>query len=424
MIERNPSDPHAAVSYAEAVETVAAYSSTLSPPASMQSVSLLEALHRVLAQPLLADRDQPPFPRATRDGYACQAGDLAAEAPLQVIGTLRAGEAWSGAPLEAGQTVEIMTGAPLPPGADCVVMVEHVELTSYGFRLLAGRRVRVGDNYNPPGSEARAGELLIASGTRLTPSHLAASAAMGAATLSVYRRPRVAILSTGDELVPLDATPLPFQIRNSNTYSLAAQVLALGAEPVLLPIAGDTESALEEALSLARQEKPDLLLLSGGVSMGKFDLVEPVLAAHGARFFFTGVRIQPGKPLVFGELPAAEGEPLPLFGLPGNPLSTMVTFALFVAPGLAALAGEPGFAPRFAQATLGAPISRKPALRRFLPAVLAGSADTVTATPVAWQGSGDLAAAAKANCFLVVPEAAADGEQALSPGNTVGVLLA
>jgi molybdopterin molybdotransferase len=383
----------------------------------------------MLAEPILADRDQPPFPRSTRDGFACRASEIAAGAPIKVIGLLKAGESWPGsqpgsergASLGAQEAIEIMTGAPLPLGADCIVMIEHVERTADVIRLSPGRRIEPGENFIPTGAEARAGATLVAAGTRIGPSQIAAAAAVGASQLRVYPRPKVAIVSTGDELVPLDTQPLPIQIRNSNSYSLAAQVLALGGEPLIQPIAADSEHTLNQSVRAAVTDGCDLLLLSGGVSMGKYDLVEGVLASLGAGFFFTGVRIQPGKPVVFGEL-ASLGR-LPFFGLPGNPVSTMVTFALFVAPVLAALCGERGYAHRFAEARVAEPVQPKPGLQRFLPARLTSTAEAATVALVPWQGSGDIAGTAQANCLLVIPEPAPGSSDRLLPGEPVRVLL-
>jgi molybdopterin molybdotransferase len=219
----------------------------------------------------------------------------------------------------------------------------------------------------------------------------------------------VAIVATGDELVELDQQPLPQQIRNSNSYSMAAQVTAFGAEPVRLPIARDERSHLEGVIRSALDA--DLLLLSGGVSMGKYDLVEEVLMDLGAEFFFSGALIQPGKPVVFGRLPQ-----VPFFGLPGNPVSTMVTFLLFVQPLLGALCGEREPGPRFALARLASEVRVKTGLTRFLPAVLNGES---TVEPVLWQGSGDLAATSRANCYLMVPP----DVPYLAAGETVTVLL-
>jgi molybdopterin molybdotransferase len=236
----------------------------------------------------------------------------------------------------------------------------------------------------------------------------------------------VAILATGDELVPVEAEPAAGQIRNSNAPMLAAMVAAAGGEPWVLPRAADTAEALDAALAQAAQA--DLLLISGGVSAGKFDLVEPALARIGARFLFTGVKIQPGKPLVFGDLPAKnsadqEQSPvrLPFFGLPGNPVSSAVTFLLFAAPVLAALAGSTGTGMRFALARLRVASDRhgKPGLTRFLPARCSFAGATPEVELVPWQGSGDLAALAHSNCFLVVPEDA----HRLEAGSIVRILL-
>ncbi len=218
----------------------------------------------------------------------------------------------------------------------------------------------------------------------------------------MYGRPRVAILATGDELVPVAQQPLPHQIRNSNSYSLAAQVASHGGIPVVYPAVRDSLEASETAIRAALD--CDLLLLSGGVSMGKYDFVEQALANLKAVFFFTGARIQPGKPVVFGHLPASSSkERRYFFGLPGNPVSTLVTFALFAGPLLAALAGQKEIGPEFAQAHLTHDVEGKPNLTRFLPAHLESMAAGASIQPIPWQGSGDQSAAAKTNCFLVLP---------------------
>ncbi len=410
------SQPPQTLPYAEAAALVRAEAARLvSRVPAAEELELLEARGRVLAEPLVADRDQPPFARSTRDGFAARAQDWS-EGRLAVAGLLRAGEAWHGGPLAAGICVEIMTGAPVPPGADCVVMVEHVDRQADAAALLSSRSIAPGDNVIPRGAEAREGATLLPAGTRLTPHGIAVAAACGYAAVSVRRKPRVAILATGDELVDVAETPLPHQIRNSNTYTLAAQVRALGGDPVLLPPVADEASALTSAIRNAAQEC-ELLLLSGGVSMGKYDLVEPALEALGGAFHFTGVRMQPGKPVVFGSL--RDGA-LPFFGLPGNPVSTIVCFAVFVAPVLAALAGDPAYELPFVGAQLRQPVRNKPGLTRFLPALLTHAIAGSTVETIAWQGSGDLASTARANCFLVVPEDAGD----LESGTTVTVLPA
>jgi molybdopterin molybdotransferase len=386
-------------------------------------VGLSHALARVLGRPVLADRDQPPFDRSTRDGYACHASDLASGMPLPVIGQIRAGD-----PIELprvklpqGQAIEIMTGAPLPAGADHVVMFEHVDYDDDASTILLQEdriehhHPRPGANIVHAGSEARRGDIILHAGTRLQPNHIAAAAACGAALVHVYAPPRVSILASGDELVDIETVPLPHQIRNSNSYSLAAQVAAAGALPHRMPLVRDDPGHMQSAIRMAMDS--DLVLISGGVSMGKYDFAAEALSALGAEFFFTGALIQPGKPIIFGRLPHASGMKY-FFGLPGNPVSTMVTFALFVHPLLCALAGDDNSVPRFALARLGTDLKTKTGLTRFLPAVLAGGANPEV-TLVEWQGSGDLANTATANCFLMVPP----DRDCLHSGEVVTVLL-
>jgi molybdopterin molybdotransferase len=304
-------------------------------------------------------------------------------------------------------------------------MLEHVEKEASRVRLAPHRGIGAGDNIVAQGAQARKGDQLLPAGTRITYAQIALAASCGAAALEVFVRPRVAILSTGDELVPVEAAPAPGQIRNSNAPMLAAMVAAAGGDPWILPTTADESGALDAALGKAAEA--DLLIITGGVSAGKFDLVEPALARAGARFHFTGVRIQPGKPLVFGDLPSGynhSSEALPFFGLPGNPVSSAVTFMLFAAPVLAALARSSDPSPRFALARMAPMVDRngKPGLTRFLPAACTFSATTGELPEVEfvpWHGSGDLAALARSNCFLVVPEKA----DSLEPGSIVRILL-
>ncbi|MGB7266471.1 MAG: molybdopterin molybdotransferase MoeA, partial [Terracidiphilus sp.] len=289
------------LSFAEAAALVGARARQVARirPAA-ESVELSKSLGRVLAQPLRADADQPPFARSTRDGFACRAAEASAHRPLFVAGTTRAGEAPSG-PLPRGAAWEIMTGAPVPAGGDAVVMLEHVETaggpTTRTVRLLPPRTVKKGENIVARGAQARKGDELLAVGSAIDAAQIALAASCGCAALKVFAKPRVAILATGDELVPITSKPAAGQIRNSSSAMLAAMVSAAGGAPWILPVARDTAKALDAAL--ARAATADLLLITGGVSAGKFDLVEPALARAGARFHFTGVRIQPGKPLVF-----------------------------------------------------------------------------------------------------------------------------
>ncbi len=317
-----------------------------------------------------------------------------------------------------GQVIEIMTGAAVPEGADAVVMVEHVERLEGAIRTMPGRTLRTGENIVPRGSEARLGETVLPVGTVIAGAEIALAAACGSSSLSVFRRPRVAIVATGDELVEIDQSPDPRQIRNSNSYCLAALVAENGGEAVRLPIAPDRRPELEQIIRSARH--CDLMLLSGGVSMGEYDLVEDVLHALGAEFFFTGAKMQPGKPVVFGRLPPTNGLRAQLFfGLPGNPVSTQVTFHCFVAPLLRAMGGAATYEPRFAQATLAEDITGKPGLMRVLPALLTPDRLQPKVKLVSWQGSGDLAANARANCYAVLPPE----KERFTAGEVITILL-
>lgn len=395
---------------AEARASVEAQARELKPRGA-EHLPLLEARGRILAESICADRDFPPFPRATRDGYAVRAADVArVPVRLALAGEIKAGSA-AERPLEPGECYEIMTGAPLPPGADAVVMVEYTARDGDG--IVIQRTVAEGENFVPRGAEGRAGDELLRRGTRLDHVSIALAASVGQAQVSVFARPQVAILATGDELVDVTAVPSPVQIRNSNSYSLAAQVAAAGATPVILPVAADNIASLERLI--VRGLKSDLLLLAGGVSMGKYDLVEQVLASLDAEFFFTGALIQPGKPVVFGRVPSAGRL---FYGLPGNPVSTMVTFDLFVRPVLDSLSGASPRPLQFLRARLKSDFRTKTGLTRFLPAMLTGALENCEVEPVRWHGSGDLAASVRANCYLVVPP---DRER-LAAGEMVSVL--
>jgi molybdopterin molybdotransferase len=370
-----------------------------------ESVDLVAAAGRILSEPVTADRDIPPFPRSTRDGYAVRSGDLSEiPAMLEVVGEIRAGEKLEKIPanIGPGQTASIMTGAPVLAGADAVVMVEYAE--QHGKQVAIARSVNAGENIVPRGAEAKEGAALLGRGLRLNAVAIALAASVGKSRLQVYKRPQVAVLTTGDEIVEVDSSPGPTQIRNSNSYSLAAQIRQAGGEPVLLPIAPDELRGLRRLIEEGL--KSDLLLMTGGVSMGRYDLVERALSELHAEFFFTGAKIQPGRPVVFGKCGAGSGRERPVsyfFGLPGNPVSTMVTFELFARPILDALAGQSPRNLQFLHAKLKSEIRVKTGLKRFLPAILSGEFEHSEVELVAWQGSGDIAATARANCYIVIP---------------------
>jgi molybdopterin molybdotransferase len=404
------------VGFDEALKLVLAQAADVAMPGTEQ-ISLLASEDRVLGAAVHADRDQPPFDRSTRDGFAVRAEDFG-DSPLKVAGQIRAGEQWAGGALERGAAIGIMTGAPMPEGADAVVMVEHVERGDGTIRRLGQRTIHSGENIVRCGSEASVDQMVLPVGTLIKSAEIALAAACGSSALTVFQRPKVAIVATGDELVEIDAVPAPQQIRNSNSYGLASLVTRAGGEAVRLPIAPDRRTELEEIIRSAR--RCDLVLLSGGVSMGEYDLVEEVLESLGAEFFFTGVKMQPGKPVVFGRLPATDGcPPRFFFGLPGNPVSTQVTFHCFVEPLLRALTGTAVQGPRFAQATLAEDAKGKAGLMQVLPARLTVDRVRPEVRLVSWQGSGDLAANARANCYAVLPPE----KERFAAGDVITILL-
>jgi len=381
------------VDFEEALAIVLAEARTCAAQ-RVEDVALLDCVGRALAQAVKADRDQPAFDRSTRDGFAVRAAAVTGGVALRIAGQVRAGEVWVGEPVAMDSAVEIMTGAPLPAGADAVVMVEHVERADGTIRLVPGRTLSAGENVVVRGSEAREGAEVLTAGTRIGAAEIALAAFCGCVTLPVFARPSVAIVATGDELVDVPETPGPEQIRNSNSYALAAMVAMAGGAPERQTIAPDVREAIRDRIERGRRS--DLLVFSGGVSMGEYDLVEAVLAEFGAEFLFTGVRMQPGRPVVFGRLPArGDASERYFFGLPGNPISAQVTFHCFVEPLLRVLGGEAGAKPKWAQATLLEGEAGKAGLTRLLPARM----DGIGVRVVGWQGSGDLAANARANCY-------------------------
>jgi len=379
--------------YQQARETVIGRLQAIRRTPASGAIPLREAMSRVLARDILGDRDYPPFHRSIRDGYAVRADETHAGAQLKCIYELKAGDTPT-TRVAPGTCIQIMTGAALPDGADAVIMIEHTSREGDAVHL--DRAVKPGQHVVRRGSEQAAGQTVLSAGTRIGFAEIAAAAQVGAANPVVTHKPRISILSTGDEVVDFASIPGPFQIRNSNSVSLAAQVALTGGEPVVLGNARDSLDDLRAKISAGLET--DALILSGGVSMGKYDLVEPVLSEFAAEIVFDAVAIRPGKPVVFA---LCKGKPV--FGLPGNPVSTMVTFDLFVRPAIDILSGtEPRPLP-FIGATLTAPLSEKAGLTHFLPAKLTWRGDKAHVSSVPWQGSGDVVAMAHANCLLVVP---------------------
>jgi molybdopterin molybdotransferase len=376
-----------------------------------EDVGLEEALGRVLAEDVASDVDLPPFDRVAMDGYALRAADVpTAPVALDVIGEVRAGQ-WPDLTVGPGQAARIMTGAPLPAGADAVQQVEKTQpLDEFRVTVLAG--VVSGANVARRGSEVRAGDIVLALGRAIDPSAIAVLASAGKARVRVARKPVVALLVTGDEIVDVGVRPGPGQIRNTNGPAVAAQARLAGADVRLLGVAPDRQDAIVEALRAGLAA--DVLVVSGGVSAGDYDLVEPALLDLGATFLFTRVAIKPGAPLVFGTC----GQAL-VFGLPGNPVSTQVTFDLFVRPALLKMQGARILArPRVEVELLGA-VGTRAGRRSHVPARVRFEGGRLVARPVRSMGSGDLAAHARANALVVIE---ADRVQA-GAGETAEALL-
>lgn len=381
------------LSYEEARQKVIEVAGKRRPELATERIELTQALGRVLAEDIRADRDYPPFDRSTRDGFAVRASDIVGESKsLRLIGESKAGTAFAGR-VGPGECVQIMTGAPVPAGADAVVMLEHTRPGT--GEIIVEKHAHAGENVVAAGSEAKAGQVVLERATRLSYAELAMAAQVGHVRVAIARRPRVAILSTGDEVVAINSKPGPFEIRNSNSVSLAAQAELAGAEPVPLGNAPDRKRELRALIELGLQE--DILVLSGGVSAGKYDLVEGVLRELGAVFSFDAIAIRPGRPAVFGVC-----RDKLVFGLPGNPVSTMVTFELLVVPAIDLRSGlAPRSLPLF-RARLAKPVAQKAMLTHFVPAELSWPEGEAVVEELPWQGSGDIVAVARANCFLVV----------------------
>ena len=361
----------------------------------VESVPLRDSLRRILRDDVLSDADSPPFDKAIRDGFAVRVEDLdSIPVVLSVVGESRAGLA-ADVTVERGQCCEIMTGAPLPAGSNAVVMVENSERVSpNSVRILRG--VRENEGLLRRGAEARQGELILRSGRRIGLADLGLLAGNGKSTVLVSAKPSVAVIATGDELVEVEETPKPDQIRNSNSYTICAQVEEAGARPTALGIARDDLDDLRRKIRQGLEQ--DILIVSGGVSMGKYDLVEKVFAEFGVEVLFDKIAMKPGKPTVFGH----RGQTY-VFGLPGNPISTMVAFHMFVRPLILFLLKAENTAPKVLEAKLEAPAKCDPERAALVPALVRFDGGQYWIRPAPWKGSSDLVGLSRANALIMIP---------------------
>jgi molybdenum cofactor synthesis domain-containing protein len=377
----------------QALETILSHVA----PLGTETIPLDQAHGRILAQNVVADMDLPPFDRARMDGYALRA-DEAAQAPvrLKVIGEIAAGAAFDGV-IQRGEAIKIFTGAPVPAGADAVQKVEVTE--SDGVTVTLNEPVKSGQFITPRASEITRGAIVARSGRQIAAAEMAVLASFGYASVSVFQKPKVGVISTGSELVAVSQKPSAAQIRNSNSYSLAAYAERAGAEVDNLGTVIDTPEATREAL-LNAFEGRHVVITSGGVSMGDYDLVKATLLEIGAEIFFDKVSIRPGKPTVFARRKQAW-----FFGLPGNPVSTSVTFNIFARTALRRLQGEAEPLLPTVQAELTTAIQDSSSRRSYLPARLSVKAGRAVVEPLKWVGSSDLVAFMNANALIVVCEA-------------------
>ncbi|HKS26273.1 MAG TPA: gephyrin-like molybdotransferase Glp [Pyrinomonadaceae bacterium] len=397
------------LSVSEAIQVVKEQTRALPP----EEVQLVEALGRVLAEDVVADTDLPPFDRAQMDGYALRSMDTE-DVPvrLSVVGEAAAGRGWHET-LRAGEAVRIMTGAPVPAGADSVQQVEVTSESDEGRAVEISKATVPGQFIISRASEIRRGETVLLSGEEITAARMAVLASFGYSKIRVGARPRVAVLATGSELVPVDETPGRDQIRDSNTFSLGAYAELAGARVERLELASDDLELLKREIELAA-ERVDALILSGGVSMGVYDFTKTALRSLGAEIFFERVSLRPGKPTVFGRL----GRAL-VFGLPGNPVSVSVTFNLFARTALRVMQGALEAEMKEERGLLSRSVRGAVERESFLPAELHTDEEgRLIAEPLKWGGSSDFVAFSRATALINVPQ----GIRNLDAGQLVRVL--
>lgn len=380
-------------------------------PLDVETIALEEAHARVLAEDIIADMDLPPFDRARMDGYALRAEDAtSAPATLKLIGEIAAGAAFDGR-VQKGEAVKIFTGAPMPDGANAVQKVEVTE--SDGTTVTIQEAVQTGQFVTPRASEISSGERVARAGRRVGAAEMAVLASFGYAQVKVFKRPRVAVISTGSELVAVSVKPQAAQIRNSNSYCVAAYAERAGANVENLGTVVDSPVATREMLARAFQER-DVVITSGGVSMGDYDLVKAALLDLGAEIYFDKISIRPGKPTVFGRLGDAW-----FFGLPGNPVSTSVTFNVFARAALRRLQGESYAHLETVRAELASAVKDSSSRRSYLPAKMSIRDGRAVVEPLKWAGSSDLVAFMNANALMIARE----DDHEIPAGSLVEVLL-
>ena len=382
-------------------------------PLEPEKIPLLNAVGAVLQEDIYAKRDNPPADNSAMDGYALRFEDIASldqknPPSLKVVEDIPAGQKPSKS-IHTGEASRIMTGALVPDGADTVVMVEDTEKKNGSVLILKPQKK--GSHVRKQGEDFNKGALLLSKGNLITSSNIPIIATAGCAKLSVNRRPVVAILSTGDELVDLDAKAEDHQIINSNTYLLASQVLESGAQPMVLGIVRDRKDDIKEKLKSA--DKADIIITSGGVSVGDYDFVKDAIQDLGSEIVFWKIAMKPGKPLTFSML-----NKRPLFGLPGNPVSSFVSFEQFVRPAILKMSGHTDLLRKTIRATLTEDIKKKNDGRRhFLRSNLTYQNGSYSVTVLSGQGSNMLASLASANSLLIIPES----ETELKSGQQVEV---
>jgi molybdopterin molybdotransferase len=383
------------ITVAEAIEQIL---QTINP-LGLERVNILDALGRVLGEDITAGRNIPPKDNSAMDGYALRFQDTIGASPhhpvvLEVIEDIPAG-AIPQKSIAAGQSARIMTGAPLPVGADAVLKMEDTEKDGQKIRIMA--EAQSGQDIRRAGEDVREGELVIPRGTSVRPAGIGMLASLGRSFVSVYQRPLIAVLATGNELLDIDESPSPWKIINSNSYSLASQALDCGALVMQMGIAKDKREDLLARFQAAM--RADVIISSGGVSVGDYDLVKDIMQEVGSRMQFWQVAMRPGKPLAFGRI----GN-VPMFGLPGNPVSSMISFEQFIRPAILKMMGHQEIFRKTVSAVLQEDIEKRKGFTHFIRALVKAGAGGYTVSTTGEQGSGILKSMVRANGLIVLPE--------------------